>query len=273
MPLSFLLSYNNSSSVPQVKRGEALQKSQDAEEEVVEQLMRAVEEVDEKQRAVAGEGDFVELLQKFPVMSSHKAPKGYGHARVVLDAAEAVMLSFCGEEELENDARIRDSNRSFRSHSLSDGTRRRTSSRQIVRSRSLLHTKGKPEHLLDSGEASDIVASRASTPTSRRSGLVSDVNDVYEVEVSLTAPSVAVSTPQFPRSRKTVNKNKDIAQSVLPTTSQDNERDRRRVSDVEDLRAVRQRGRGPRRRRRRGDREGESSGHRRGGVHSLCSLM
>lgn len=259
-----------------MKRGEELQKSQEAEEEIVEQLVRTVEEVDEKHRAVVGEGDFVELLQKFPVMSTHKAPKGYGHARVVLEAAGAVMLSFCGEEELENEAtesgRYNESNRSLRSNSLSDGTRRRASSRQVVRSRSLLQTRGKQENSLDACDGNDIV-SRTSTPTSRRSALaVSDINDVYEEEVSITVPSVAASTPQFPRHRKSVSKNHNISPSDLPTTSQDCERGRRRPSQSEDVRMVRQRNRGQRQRRRRGDREGESSGPRRG-VHSLCSLM
>lgn len=260
-----------------MKRGEALQKSQDAEEEVVEQLVRTVEEVDEKHRAVVGEGDFVELLQKFPVMSSHKAPKGYGHARVMLEAAGAVMLSFCGEEELENEAtesgRNKDNNRSFRSNSFSDNTRRRTPSRQMVRSRSLLQARGKPDNLLESADTND-VASRTSTPTSRRSALaVSDINDVYEEEVSLTVPSVAASTPQFPRTRKSVVKNQDIPSSDAPATSQDAERGRQRgASQCEDMRPMRPRDRGQRRRRRRGDREGAPSGHRRS-VHSLCSLM
>lgn len=259
-----------------VKQGEALQKSQEAEEEVVEQLVRAVEEVEEKHRAVVGEGDFVDLLQKFQVMSAHKAPKGYRHARVMLEAVGAVTLSFCGEEELANDeiesGRGKDVNRSFRSNSLSDGTRRRAS-RQMVRSRSLLHTRGRTE--LDPGEGSDIIPSRTSTPTSRRSGLAaSDINDVYEEEVSLTVPSVAASTPQFPRSRKTVHKNtnQDLSLANHPMASQECERTRERMSEGEDARSPRHRGRGPRRRRRRGDRDPESSGHRRTG-HSLCTLM
>lgn len=241
----------------------------------MEQLVRAVEEVDEKHRAVVGEGDFVELLQKFQVMSAHKAPRGYGHARVTLEAAGGVTLSFCGEEELAADelesGRGKDINRSFRSNSLSDGTRRRAS-RQMVRSRSLLQSRGRME--LDPGEGSDMIPSRTSTPTSRRSGLAaSDINDVYEEEVSLTVPSVAASTPQFPRSRKTVHKNPNQELSLVshPMESQECER-RERMSEVEDARSPRHRGRGPRRRRRRGDRDSESSRHRRTG-HSLCSLM
>lgn len=241
----------------------------------MEQLVRAVEEVDEKHRAVVGEGDFVELLQKFSVMSTHKAPKGYGHARIVLEASGAVTLSFCGEEELANDAieagRSKDVNRSFRSNSLSDGTRRRTS-RQMVRSRSLLQTRGRADHVLDLADASDNITSRASTPVSRRSGFApSDINDVYEEETSITVPSVAASTPQFPRSRKPMNKSQkqDFSPSSLPMTSQECERGRDRMSVCEDVRLPRQRARGPRRRRRRGEREAETSGHRR----QLCSLM
>lgn len=271
------LHHHNQDLQAMVKRSEALQKSQDAEEQVVEQLVRAVEEVDERHCTVVGEADFVELLQKFPVMSTHKGPRGYGHARVVLEANDSVMLSFCGEEECHKDLvdSRRGSGTKDRSSSLSDGTRRRPSSRQMVRSRSLLHTKGRSDHL-DPGDASDHIASRTSTPTSRRSALgVFDNIDVYEEEASLSLPSAAVSTPQPPRNKKPlVSKESGPPPSDLPSGSYENNAGcRRGVSDEEYIRPQRpraQRGRGPRRRR--PDRESRPAGHRRG-VQSLCSLM
>lgn len=269
-----------------VKRGEALQKSQDPEEQVVEQLMRAVEEVDERHRAVTEEADFVELLQKFPVMSTHKGPRGYAQARVLLEANESVLLSFCGEEECLNDSvdsgrgnGAKDGGRSVRSSSLSDGSRRRASSRQMVRSRSLLHTKGKSEHLLDPGDASDHLTSRASTPTSRRSALGVFDSDVYEEETSLSVHRQAISTPQPPPSKKKSLVNNELDSSPADSHSyQDNVGRRRRMSEDDYLRSQRQRaprgggGGGPRRRRP-ADRENRPPAGRRRGVQSLCSLM
>ncbi|KAG0713393.1 hypothetical protein GWK47_016336 [Chionoecetes opilio] len=265
-----------------VKRGEALQKSQEQEEQVVEQLVRAVEEVEERQRAVAGEADFVELLQKFPVMSTHKGPRGYNQARVVLEANESVMLSFCGEEEIHNDACSRrgsgakDTGRSSRSNSLTDGSRRKATSRQMVRTRSLLHTKGKSEHLLDPGDASDHLPSpsRTSTPTSRRSAMgVFDNTDVYEEEASLSLNTQTASTPQPPRSKKYLNKEFDLSPSDVPSAScQDTDACRQALEDEynEPSRPRGRRGRGSRRRR--ADRENRPSGHRRA-IQKICVLM
>ena len=242
----------------------------------MEQLVRAVEEVDERHRTVVGEADFVELLQKFPVMSSHKGPRGYGHARVVLEANDSVMLSFCGEEECHKDLvdSRRGSGTKDRSSSLSDGTRRRPSSRQMVRSRSLLHTKGRSDHL-DPGDASDHLASRTSTPTSRRSALgVFDNSDVYEEEASLSLPSAAPFTPQPPHNKKSlVSKDSDHPPSNITSDPyEDNAGCRRGDSDEEYIRPQRPRARGRGPRRRRPNRESRPSGHRRG-VQSLCSLM
>lgn len=265
-----------------MKRGEALQKSQEAEEQVVEQLVRAVEEVDERHRAVVGEADFVELLQKFPIMSTHKGPRGYGHARVVLEANDSVMLSFCGEEKCQNDdvdsrrgSGAKDGSRSIRSNSLSDGSRKKTSSRQMARSRSLLHAKGKSDHLLDPGDGSDHLASRTSTPTSRRSALgVFDNTDVYEEEASLSVPTPAASTPQPPRGKKSlVNKDLDPSPSDLPSASYQDTAGCGRTSEddyVPPQRPRGPRGRGPRRRR--PDRENRPAGRHRA-VQTLCSLM
>ena len=253
---------------------------------MVEQLVRAMEEVDERHRTVVGEEDFVELLQKFPVMSTHKGPKGYTHARVVLEANDSVMLSFCGEEECQRDvldsrrgSGAKDGGRSSRSNSLTDGSRRKSaSSRQMVRSRSLLHTKGKSEHLLDPGDASDhCITSRTSTPTSRQSALTMFDNiDVYEEESSLSVLNPAASPPeQPPRNKKThVNKDLEPSPSDLPSGFyQDTADCRQRTSENEHTRPQRPRGprgRGPRRRR--ADRENHPSGHRRP-IQTRCSLM